>query len=90
MDVLQHHMPSLCALSLQTNSNAVTHTFSVATHTFCSFKKLVATQWKGWLRQTLKQHPGINTHTFKLNSYHISTVAVQLSPIILQVSPVFT
>uniref|UniRef100_A0A4W5PTC0 Uncharacterized protein n=1 Tax=Hucho hucho TaxID=62062 RepID=A0A4W5PTC0_9TELE len=37
----------------------------VNTH-ILQFKRSVETQWKGWLRQTLKQHPGEHTHTFKI------------------------
>lgn len=33
VDVLQHHMPGLCALSRQTNANTVTHIFRSNTHT---------------------------------------------------------
>lgn len=57
VDVLQHHMPGLCALSRQTNANTLIHILLRSnTHILWFFKKSVTIQRGSYQKQTLRCH----------------------------------
>lgn len=71
-DILQHHMPDLCALSRRTNANAVIHI--LLRTNLAAFKKFSTIQRGLCRKQTLRSphtHPGARAHTHAHNYTHI-------------------
>ena len=60
VDILQHHMPGLCALSRQTNANTVIHNFWRSNTHVLWFLKSLSQYKEGCIRS---KHWDVNSHT---------------------------